>query len=126
MARPAFFFFFLDFFERACPLACSASSSASSSSIAASARAACAACTACMCCRMSSAMAVWPWFSAHCRAVSPSSSISSVLALARSSACTHASSPPAEAIIRAVLSSMFCRSGLAECCSRRSRMEGWP
>eukprot|EP00964_Phaeocystis_antarctica_P004695 scaffold2548_cov66-Phaeocystis_antarctica.AAC.2 len=99
-ARPAFFFF-LDFFEGACALACSAASSASSFSIAASAFTACAACSACtastvaagcggaVCCRMSSAVAAWPWASAYCSAVRPASSSSSVLALARSRARTH-------------------------------------
>ena len=56
--------------------------------------------------------------SAHCRAVRPPWSSSSVLALARSSACTHASCPWPAASIRAVPPSMSCRSGLAECCSR--------
>eukprot|EP00964_Phaeocystis_antarctica_P038556 scaffold22058_cov73-Phaeocystis_antarctica.AAC.1 len=78
-ARPAFFF--LDFFEWACPLACSAASSTSGSSIAPSARA-CAACSArngcsataaaccggAACCRMGSAVVVGPWALA-CRAV---------------------------------------------------------
>eukprot|EP00964_Phaeocystis_antarctica_P088515 scaffold56327_cov68-Phaeocystis_antarctica.AAC.11 len=45
------------------------------------------------CCRMSSTVAVWPWYSACCRAVKPFSSSSSVLALARSRAFTHASCP---------------------------------
>eukprot|EP00964_Phaeocystis_antarctica_P094958 scaffold61555_cov68-Phaeocystis_antarctica.AAC.4 len=60
------------------------------------------------CCRMSSAMAV------------------SVLALARSRACTHASCPPPAASIRADPPLLDCRSGLAECCRRRSRIERWP
>eukprot|EP00964_Phaeocystis_antarctica_P022397 scaffold12431_cov58-Phaeocystis_antarctica.AAC.4 len=58
------------------------------------------------------AVSVWPSCSAHCRAVWPSLSSSSVLALARSRASTHASFPPAAAIITAVASSMFCWSGL--------------
>eukprot|EP00964_Phaeocystis_antarctica_P010844 scaffold5965_cov69-Phaeocystis_antarctica.AAC.3 len=75
-ARPAFFFF-LDCFERDCPLACSAASSACGSRIAASARtarAACAVCAVCIvcgatvatgcggaaCCRVGSAVAVRP------------------------------------------------------------------
>ena len=75
--------------------------------------AACSACVACgataaaccggaACCRMSFAMAVWPLFSAHCRTVRPLLSSSSVLALARSRACTHASCPLRAASIRAV------------------------
>eukprot|EP00964_Phaeocystis_antarctica_P077653 scaffold48221_cov51-Phaeocystis_antarctica.AAC.7 len=112
-ARPAFFFF-LDFFEGTCALACSAASSVSSSSIAASALAARAACAACIastaaadcrgtvCCRMRAAIAVWPLISANCTAVSPSLSSSSVLALARSSACTHATCPCSAACIRVV------------------------
>eukprot|EP00964_Phaeocystis_antarctica_P010165 scaffold5570_cov69-Phaeocystis_antarctica.AAC.4 len=71
VGRPALFFF-LDFFERACPLACSAASSASSSPIAASARAVCAVCIACgataaadcggaACGRVGSAVVVRPW-----------------------------------------------------------------
>eukprot|EP00964_Phaeocystis_antarctica_P038213 scaffold21871_cov64-Phaeocystis_antarctica.AAC.2 len=98
-----------------CPLACSAASSASSSSIAASARAACTACPACTacgataaagcgaaaCCRMRAAVAVCLWISAYSRAVSPSSSSRSVLALARSRAFTHASCPPPAAPMRA-------------------------
>eukprot|EP00964_Phaeocystis_antarctica_P113155 scaffold77238_cov60-Phaeocystis_antarctica.AAC.1 len=63
---------------------------------------------------------------ACCRAVRPSSSTSSVLALARSSSCTHASCPWHAAHIRAVLPELDCRSGLAECCRRTSRMERWP
>eukprot|EP00964_Phaeocystis_antarctica_P019301 scaffold10665_cov67-Phaeocystis_antarctica.AAC.4 len=63
-AWPAFFFF-LDFFEETCPLACSAASPASSSSIAASARAASAAsaraahaaCVACIACGAKMAIA---------------------------------------------------------------------
>eukprot|EP00964_Phaeocystis_antarctica_P060952 scaffold36377_cov66-Phaeocystis_antarctica.AAC.5 len=43
------------------------------------------------CCRMSSTMAVWLVNSAHCRAVLPRLPSSSVLALARSRAFTHAS-----------------------------------
>eukprot|EP00964_Phaeocystis_antarctica_P072206 scaffold44129_cov61-Phaeocystis_antarctica.AAC.5 len=189
VARPALFFF-LDFFERACPLACSAATSACGPSIAALAHAACTACiawgatvaagcggSACcrvdstvivrpwslacragrcvrrcravrwwpgpalrvllkaivaiapstiesttqgqasgtrahratprpserhdVCCRMSSAVAMWPWSSACCRAVKPSSSSSSVLALASSRAFRHASCPRAAASIRA-------------------------
>eukprot|EP00964_Phaeocystis_antarctica_P072118 scaffold44064_cov70-Phaeocystis_antarctica.AAC.7 len=65
------------------------------------------------CCRMSSAMAGWLWISAHHRAVRPSLSSSSVLALARSRAFTHASCPPAAASIRAVWPSMSCSSRLA-------------
>eukprot|EP00964_Phaeocystis_antarctica_P053994 scaffold31720_cov65-Phaeocystis_antarctica.AAC.2 len=84
-------------------------------------------CGGAACCRMSSAIAVWPSASAHCRAVRPSRlSSSSVLASARSSACTHASCPVPAAKIRAVWPWMFGRSGLAECCSRRSRVERWP
>eukprot|EP00964_Phaeocystis_antarctica_P111207 scaffold75514_cov83-Phaeocystis_antarctica.AAC.2 len=45
------------------------------------------------CCRMSFAVAVWPWDSAHCRALWLLPSRSSVLASARSRACTHASCP---------------------------------
>eukprot|EP00964_Phaeocystis_antarctica_P008045 scaffold4324_cov57-Phaeocystis_antarctica.AAC.6 len=72
VGRPALFFF-LDFFEGACPaVACSAASSASSSSIAASARAACAVCIECgataaadcggaACGRVGSAVVVRPW-----------------------------------------------------------------
>eukprot|EP00964_Phaeocystis_antarctica_P010164 scaffold5570_cov69-Phaeocystis_antarctica.AAC.3 len=63
------------------------------------------------CCRRSFAVVEWPWSSACRRAVKPRSSSSSVLALARSRACTHASCP---------------RSGLAECCSRKSTTERWP
>eukprot|EP00964_Phaeocystis_antarctica_P008295 scaffold4467_cov65-Phaeocystis_antarctica.AAC.3 len=200
VGRPALFFF-LDFFERACPaVACSAASSASSSSIATSARAVCAVCAVCIacgatcgrvgsavvvrpwalacrvgrccgrrcraarcwpglamsvrlkateaiapsttesttqgqasgtstahrstprpserhdaCCRRSFAVVEWPWSSACRRAVKPRSSSSSVLALARSRACTHASCPLPAAYIRAVPPSMECRSGLAEC-----------
>eukprot|EP00964_Phaeocystis_antarctica_P067160 scaffold40643_cov66-Phaeocystis_antarctica.AAC.5 len=88
--------------------------------------AAAAGCGGAACCRMSSAMAVWPLISACCRAVWPSLSSSSVLALARSRALTHATSPSSVARNRAVLSSMPCRSGLAECCSRTSRIAMWP
>eukprot|EP00964_Phaeocystis_antarctica_P046381 scaffold26790_cov58-Phaeocystis_antarctica.AAC.2 len=86
--------FCVGFFEDACPLACSATSSASSSSIAASSGAAgeiAASCGVAACCRMSSAIAACPAISAHCRAVLPPLSSSSVLALARSRACTHSS-----------------------------------
>ena len=93
--------------EQATVQAPSTSSSAIPSSTAASARAACAACSACVacgattaagcggaaCCRMSSAMVVWPLTSARFRAVWIFTSNSSVLALARSSACTHAICP---------------------------------
>eukprot|EP00964_Phaeocystis_antarctica_P140631 scaffold105500_cov60-Phaeocystis_antarctica.AAC.2 len=75
------------------------------------------------CCRISCAVAMWPSVSAHCRAVSPWSSSSSVLALARSRAFTHAICPWLAARIRAVPPPKDCRSGLAECCSRKSRME---
>eukprot|EP00964_Phaeocystis_antarctica_P069949 scaffold42557_cov54-Phaeocystis_antarctica.AAC.3 len=54
------------------------------------------------CCRMSCAVAAWPWASAQCSAVRPPSPSSSVLALARSRACTHASCPWPAANIRAV------------------------
>eukprot|EP00964_Phaeocystis_antarctica_P076639 scaffold47396_cov67-Phaeocystis_antarctica.AAC.4 len=76
--------------------------------------------------RMSSATAVWPSPSAQCRAESPWSSSSSVSALARSRAFTHASCPWPAACIRVVRPSMSCRSRLAEFCMRRSRMERWP
>eukprot|EP00964_Phaeocystis_antarctica_P019346 scaffold10687_cov53-Phaeocystis_antarctica.AAC.4 len=82
-------------------------------------------CGGAACCRMSSAMVVWPLSSAHCRAVWPSLSSSSVLALARSRACTHASCPPEAAAIRAVRPLLDSRSGLAECCSSTSKMERW-
>eukprot|EP00964_Phaeocystis_antarctica_P138324 scaffold103006_cov66-Phaeocystis_antarctica.AAC.7 len=75
-ARPAFFCF-LDFFDRVCPLACSAASSDIDPSIAASARAACSACNACgvtaaagcrgSACRVDFAVLVRPWALA-CRA----------------------------------------------------------
>eukprot|EP00964_Phaeocystis_antarctica_P126346 scaffold90061_cov66-Phaeocystis_antarctica.AAC.12 len=65
-------------------------------------------------------------WSAMAVAVWPSSSSSSVLALARSRACTHASCPLAAASNRAVLPLLDCRSGLAECCSRRSTTGRWP
>ena len=48
------------------------------------------------------------------------------LALACSSAFTHASCPWSAAPIRAVLPTKFCRWGLAECCSSTSTMERWP
>eukprot|EP00964_Phaeocystis_antarctica_P043234 scaffold24790_cov53-Phaeocystis_antarctica.AAC.1 len=72
MARLAFFFFFLDFLERACALACSAVSSIGIAASARAAHAACAACIACgatatlagcagaACCRMGSAVFVRP------------------------------------------------------------------
>eukprot|EP00964_Phaeocystis_antarctica_P070874 scaffold43183_cov59-Phaeocystis_antarctica.AAC.3 len=60
-------------------------------------------CGGAACCRMSFAMAVWPLPLAHCSAVLPFLSSSSVLAPARSRICTHASCPPSPAaIIRAV------------------------
>eukprot|EP00964_Phaeocystis_antarctica_P109914 scaffold74319_cov72-Phaeocystis_antarctica.AAC.2 len=195
-------FFFLDFFERACPLACSAASSASGSFIAAFSRATCAACIVCgataaagcggaaccwvgsavvvwpfalvcrvgrcgcrcrvtrccpglamrlrlkaavaivtsttesttqgqanrttahrarprpserhdVCCRMSFTVAVWPCSFASNKAVSPFLVRSSVLAPARSRACTHASCPCRAAFVRAVW-------------PRTSRTERWP
>eukprot|EP00964_Phaeocystis_antarctica_P061930 scaffold37045_cov62-Phaeocystis_antarctica.AAC.3 len=75
---------------------------------------------------MSAAIAVWPSASAHCRALRPFSSSSSVSALARSRACTHTPCPPAAATIRPVKPLLAFRSGLAGCCSSRSRMERWP
>eukprot|EP00964_Phaeocystis_antarctica_P098286 scaffold64326_cov59-Phaeocystis_antarctica.AAC.7 len=45
-------------------------------------------------------MAVWPRASANCRAVKPASLSSSVSALARSSACTHASCPPVGRVLQ--------------------------
>eukprot|EP00964_Phaeocystis_antarctica_P078515 scaffold48842_cov55-Phaeocystis_antarctica.AAC.2 len=83
-------------------------------------------CGGAACCRMSSTMAALPLVSAHCRAVRPSSSSSSVLALARSRAFTHAFLPLRAADIRAVLPLLDCKSGSAECCSRTSRMLRWP
>eukprot|EP00964_Phaeocystis_antarctica_P045402 scaffold26128_cov71-Phaeocystis_antarctica.AAC.2 len=71
-------------------------------------------------------MAVWPLASANCRAVLPSSSSSLVLAWARSSTCTHGTCAWRAANIRAVRPRMLCRSGLAESCRRRLRMERWP
>ena len=78
-------------------------------------------CGGAACCRMSSAVAVWPSDSAHCRAVRPPLLSSSVLALARSRAFTHASCPRSAAFIRAEQPSSSCRSMLAECCRRTSR-----
>ena len=75
-------------------------------------------------CRMSSALTVLRLISAICWAVRPTLSASSMLALARIRVCTHAACPSLAAIIRAVLPSTVCRSGLAECCSSSSRMEG--
>eukprot|EP00964_Phaeocystis_antarctica_P024459 scaffold13688_cov59-Phaeocystis_antarctica.AAC.4 len=83
-------------------------------------------CGGAACCRMSFAVAVWPFSSAHHRAMRPSLSSSWVLALTRSRACTHASCPSPAAIIRAVKLSPDCRLGLAEWCRRKSRMERWP
>ena len=53
-------------------------------------------------------MAAWPWSSARRRAVRPSLSSSSVLALARSRAFTHAPFPLSAAHCRAVRPEM-CR-----------------
>eukprot|EP00964_Phaeocystis_antarctica_P134526 scaffold98808_cov69-Phaeocystis_antarctica.AAC.14 len=71
-------------------------------------------------------MAVRPWILACARAVRPFLSSSSVLALARSSARTHAPCPCSAAAIRAVTPRMDCRSRLAECSKRTSRMERLP
>eukprot|EP00964_Phaeocystis_antarctica_P053068 scaffold31098_cov75-Phaeocystis_antarctica.AAC.2 len=76
--------------------------------------------------RMRVVMSVWPWTSAHCRAVRPSRSSSSVLAPAFSRACTHAACPAQAAAMSAVPPCMSCRSRLAECCRRRRTMEAWP
>eukprot|EP00964_Phaeocystis_antarctica_P132571 scaffold96688_cov69-Phaeocystis_antarctica.AAC.1 len=78
------------------------------------------------CCWMRAAVAVWPFFSAHHRAVWSSPSSSSVFALARSSACTHDICPPRAACMRAVTPPPDCMSGLAECCRRILRTERWP
>eukprot|EP00964_Phaeocystis_antarctica_P134073 scaffold98312_cov69-Phaeocystis_antarctica.AAC.1 len=73
------------------------------------------------CCRMSMHAAR---IRVNRRAVSPRVLVrSSVLASARSRACTHASCPWRAAIIRAVTPLLDCRSGLAECSRSRSRME---
>ena len=44
--------------------------------------------------------------------------------VARSRACMHALCPLSAASIKAVTPLAECRSGLAECCSRRSTMDG--
>eukprot|EP00964_Phaeocystis_antarctica_P070875 scaffold43183_cov59-Phaeocystis_antarctica.AAC.4 len=149
-ARPVFLFFFLNCLGWACSLACSRASSAGRASqsigspiimmnpiIQPSAitlppssstahEAAPRPSERHSCGRSRIAMAVWPLATAHCSAVRPLLSSSSVLASARSRACTHASYPSPAAIIRAVWPWRFCRSGLAECCRSRSRVERWP
>eukprot|EP00964_Phaeocystis_antarctica_P022396 scaffold12431_cov58-Phaeocystis_antarctica.AAC.3 len=83
-------------------------------------------CGGAACCRRSSAVAVWPSASASSRAVQPVLSSSSVLALARSRAFTHASCSWSAVCIRAVPPLLDCRSMLAKCCRRTSTMERRP
>eukprot|EP00964_Phaeocystis_antarctica_P070511 scaffold42947_cov71-Phaeocystis_antarctica.AAC.3 len=75
-----------------------------------------------VCCRSSSAMAACPSVSASCSAVSPLWLLSSVLAPASISSCTHSMRPVLAAIIRAAIPLPFCRSMLALCSSSRRTM----
>eukprot|EP00964_Phaeocystis_antarctica_P070839 scaffold43153_cov66-Phaeocystis_antarctica.AAC.1 len=85
------------------------------------------------CCWISSATAVRPLISAHRRAVRPWLSSSSVLALARSRACTQASCSASAATVKARAAAMrgvapmsLCKSMLAPRFSSSLTISTWP